>query len=66
MVTYTDNSQMPMGEHKGKKLIDVPAGSLMWYWNQPWLDKKSPLAVYIASILDVLQVQAVRERELNK
>lgn len=70
-VTYTDQSLMPIGkEHKGKKLIDVPADYLIWAYEQKWFDKKSPLGKYIEDNTDVLIIQAkvakARDKFLNK
>lgn len=32
-MTYDDESIMPFGEHKGKKLLDVPASWLLWAYD---------------------------------
>lgn len=29
----TDNSEMPFGKYKGKKMINVPAPYLLWLYN---------------------------------
>ena len=34
MEEYTDESIMPFGKHKGKKLIDVPDEYLLWLYNE--------------------------------
>ena len=30
----TDDSTMPIGQHKGKNMLDVPDSWLKWYWRQ--------------------------------
>lgn len=60
-MALTDNSFMPYGKHKGKKMINVPADYLLWlYENQKCSgDVKS----YIVNNHEVLTVQAKRIRE---
>ncbi len=29
-----DNSTMPLGEHKGEKMANVPDNYLMWFWGE--------------------------------
>jgi len=47
-----DNSIMPFGMHKGKKLANVPAGYLLWLYNSG--KAKGDLAAYIKENMDVL------------
>jgi len=54
-VKLTDESLMPFGAFKGKKLANVPDKSLLWYWNQTWFDKTSPIGLYIAENLDAIK-----------
>ncbi len=42
-----DNSLMPWGEHKGKKLGDIPAGYLLWLFGQPWIVEHRELYAYL-------------------
>lgn len=58
MEKYNDNTLMPFGTHKDKKLANVPAAYLIWcrrvvYNNR--LQPKSPLSVYIEENLDVIK-----------
>lgn len=59
MAIYDDNTQMPWGKHKGKKLIDVPASYLLWLWDQGGMEKNNlSLKMYISENMDVLKKQA--------
>ena len=31
MIILDDNSPMPFGKHRGKRMVDVPARWLLWY-----------------------------------
>lgn len=53
----TDNSLMPFGVHKGKKMADVPGKYLLWIYEQN-LDVMN----YIKENMDVLQ-QEVNKRK---
>lgn len=57
MVTFTDNSIMAFGLHKGKALANVPASYLLYLRNQPTWDRTSPLGRYIEDNLKVLETQ---------
>lgn len=50
-----DESLMPFGPHKGKKLANVPARYLLSLYKQPDLDKE--LKFYIKDNLDVLRFE---------
>lgn len=50
-----DNSIMPFGKHKGKKLANVPAQYLLWLYNQQEFVISSNLKDYISDNLEVLQ-----------
>ena len=47
MNKFDDNSIMPFGEHKGKKMINVPDSYLMFIYSQPWISKWPQLEEYI-------------------
>lgn len=66
IVTFTDKSLMPMGQYKGIPLVNVPANTLLWYWNQNWFDKTTPLGRYISANLDVLKLQDKRDKQLKR
>ena len=61
----TDDSQMPFGQHKGRKMEDVPAQYLMYLWGEnsnKFKDGKIPedrplfgVMEYIEDNLDVLK-----------
>jgi uncharacterized protein (DUF3820 family) len=50
---YDDDTPMPFGAHKGKKLANVPATYLLWCYEQSWC--KGHLRTYIQNNLDVLK-----------
>ena len=63
-MAMTDNSLMPYGKFKGKKMINVPADYLLWlYENQKC---SGDVKAYIMSNHEVLTVQAKRIREEQK
>jgi len=39
---FDDKTRMYFGEHKGKKLEDVPAQYLLWIADQSWMPQKHP------------------------
>lgn len=54
-----DQSEMPFGKHKGKKLEDVPASYLLWLWdNGVWSDTGNPLHNYIRGSFTALETEA--------
>ncbi len=51
-----DQSIMPFGAHKGKKLANVPASYFIYLWEQAtWFSKTSDLGKYIEDNLDDLK-----------
>ena len=62
-----DNSIMPIGkEHKGKRLVDVPASYLLWLWDTTWFAKDTPLGGYIKDNMQVLKQQAKTDSRNDK
>lgn len=56
MDELTDDSPMPFGKFKGKKMKEVPAEYLHWLWSQPGKpDENSPVANYIRKNLNALK-----------
>lgn len=56
MIEMTDDSLMPFGKHKGKKLGDVPASYLLWLYDQEGFVTKNPdLSGYIAKNMKHLE-----------
>ena len=45
----TDESLMPFGLHKGKKMMDVPGKYFGWIAEQPWASKWPRVMEYIKS-----------------
>ena len=50
-----DPSPMPKGCHKGKRMQDVPASYLFWYWTH--CDKKSDVGRYIERNIMALELE---------
>lgn len=60
MPELTDNSLMPFGSHKGKTMANVPAGTLLWYYNNftTWNESQKLVKEYIENNMEVLKQQA--------
>lgn len=57
MISYTDKTLMPFGEHRGKALANVPASYLLWCLRE--LPKLSPpLKAYIEENKALLEKEA--------
>lgn len=56
----TDESVMAFGVHKGQKLANVPAGYLVWLFDngKAWGELKT----YIEANMDVLRVQVNNDK----
>jgi len=53
-----DNTRIHFGKHAGKKLIDVPAGYLLWLSDQPRFKVKNPeLSAYIEDNRKALELE---------
>jgi uncharacterized protein (DUF3820 family) len=60
----TDQSIMPYGVHKGKKMEDVPAKYLIWLHDN---DKcSSEVKAYIVDCMDILKKQEAEENKKPK
>lgn len=66
IVTFTGNSIMPFGAHKGKKLIDVPAEYLLYLSSRSDWDTLSPLGRYVTTDIDALKQQAKSDKNLHR
>jgi len=51
-----DNRIMPYGQHKGSKMVDVPATYLVWLYNNNKLSQ-GWVKVYVLENLEVLKEQ---------
>jgi uncharacterized protein (DUF3820 family) len=61
MKEYADETEMPFGKHKGKKLANVPAEYLLWlYGNADQLDVG--LKAYINANMQGLRREAERHK----
>jgi len=65
LIDLTDNSRMEFGKHEGKKLKDVPAGYLLWCFDEiKNLDPR--LKKYIRDNLDELYERKEEENDLHE
>jgi hypothetical protein len=55
---YTDDTVMPWGEHKNKRLGDVPAVYLHGLLTQPWIREYKELYAYLLKNKSTLEQQA--------
>jgi uncharacterized protein (DUF3820 family) len=63
----TDESIMEFGKlHKGKKLKDVPADHLLWWFNETDIHEKALLFNYILDNLDTLVQESTTARKNKK
>lgn len=53
MTIFTDESIMPFGLYKGKKMANVPAHHLLWVYDQPWC--RGPVKQYIEDNMELLK-----------
>jgi len=51
---WTDDKVMPWGKHKGVKLGELPAGYLLWLYEQPWIASWVGLYLYLKEHEDQL------------
>lgn len=65
MMSYTDQSIMKFGQHKGKAFVNVPASWFLWAYENMFDNGKKnstdPLCRYITDNLDILKTQAKKE-----
>lgn len=60
-MSYTDNTIMTWGAHKGKALANTPAKWLLWAWREIYHeepDTSKPLSVYIFENLKAIESEA--------
>lgn len=57
-MTYTDETLMPFGKHKGTKLANVPASYLLWWNDNCKRDDWRDLQAYIKENQQVLEKEA--------
>ena len=65
MIPLSDDSAMQWGEHKDKRLGDVPPAYLMWLWEQRWLREYRQLYAYIEARLPKIR-EAVAQQDATK
>lgn len=58
---YSDETIMPYGEHKGKRLIDVPDDYLLFIHNNSIFKKDFKLHNYISDNLDSINMDKEEE-----
>lgn len=63
MQKFTDKTLMPFGAHKGIALANVPAGYLLWAYDN--LTLSEPLKEYIKENLQALKQEAKQSSKFN-
>ena len=58
-VIMNDNSIMPFGKHKGKKMADVPWGWLIWMYDRKVLS--GGVKAYAETTVPILRIQKSQE-----
>ena len=60
----TDESLMPFGKHKGVPMVEVPAGYLIYLYDNNYC--KGEVQAYILENLNVLRVEIARAKLKNE
>ncbi len=55
MQILTDRDLMPIGQHKGKALVNVPAHHLIYLFDKGWMDGYPALKRYVVENLQLLK-----------
>lgn len=59
---WTDKTLMPWGQHKGKKLGEIPPAYLLWLYEQTWIKDWPGLYAYLKKNEDLLMSERNEER----
>lgn len=59
----TDNSAMPFGKHKGKKMCNVDPEYLLYVYDMPWIKKWPDVEQYIDENFEVLIKEQTENRK---
>lgn len=54
---WNDDTAMPWGKHKGRKLGEIPASYLLWLYEQPWIKDWQGLHLYLKANEDRLMLE---------
>ena len=60
MQALTDTDLMPIGKHKGKALVNVPAIHLIYLFDKGWMNGYPSLKQYVMKNMDVLKKEVNR------
>lgn len=63
--TYTDDTLMPWGQHRNKRLGDVPASHFVHLLSQRWIDEYPALFDYLKKNKDTFLAQVAAEEKLK-
>lgn len=63
MNAFDDKTIMPFGKHKGEKLANVPAGYLIYIYEN--LQLSEPLKKYIKDNMEALKMEKKRTNQNN-
>jgi len=61
----TNNSLMPFGKHKGKKMANVPYTYLLWLWRES-NNKSGNVFDYIRENLDALKAEEKQDSYMSR
>lgn len=61
MAEFNDNSVMPFGKYKGKKMIEIPADYLIWLHDQGCSNHQ--VKKYLNDNIDVLKTEVKRSKK---
>lgn len=60
---WTDQTVMPWGQHKQKKLKDIPASYMLWLYEQTWIKDWPGLHAYLKKNEDLLMAEKVEDQD---
>lgn len=59
----SDESLMPIGKYKGRKMVDVPAQYLLFLIDEDKIQNGTEVAQYIWANLETLRMEAINEKK---
>lgn len=63
-MSYTDNTPMPFGKHKGTALANVPAHYLLWVYREG--TSNNSLKQYIEDNMDAIKIEASQAQDRDR
>ena len=62
-MVITDNFLISFGKHKGKRIGDVPASYLIWFYEQDWAEKWPDVYSYCKENYNCLIAEVDEQKE---